>query len=891
MTTDPATPPTQAPKKTFTGRARRSTRTSVKVIDRLMKYVITVGGIGVTIFFATIVGFLFYVVVPLFRAPAVNQIITTELPAAASSATGPAARPVAMEVDEFIKSFWVLDSNAQFATYRTGGGELIASKALAKGAVTALASTRGKIAIGAPDGTVQLGQIKQETQFISELPDSMNGLKPEEAVAYQDGIAILTPSGQARVVRFASEMGDPLDITDGKPSAVDLVDYFADERAEGFVAFLNDGRLIFNVVSKTTNVMTGAVRREVSKYTLPRHATAPVGKPFALMLGLNARAVYVIYPDGTLIRYNTDDAAKAYIAEVVDVLPDADANVSAVRMLNGDTTLIIADSKGGVSGWFAAPFKAGIDPNTPDRVHMVKAHTLRPQSAAVVAIASSSRDRQFVTADAKGHVVLRHMTSGTDQAEQNVAGGRAVELLAIAPKGDAIIALDSTRNLTAWSLDNPHADGSMKALFFPVHYEGYAEPIHVWQSSAGTDAAEPKMSLVPLIFGTIKATFYALLFAVPIAILAAIYSSEFMQPQVRSVIKPVVEMMASLPSVVLGFIAALVLAPFLENVLPAVLMLFIAVPIGVMLFGFLWQALPPHITRAMPRALTFVIMVIVVFTSAWLCFIAGPVLERVLFYGDFKGWVGKRIGNGVPGWVILLTPIFTVILSLIFNLYIRRMIPFYRDASGGRVATVLIDLGRFAITAFIALSIALTLGTIFNFFGWDLRGEWTILGGQWAPIGGYVQRNTLIVGMVMGFAIIPIIYTVSEDALSSVPSSLRSAALGAGATPWQTAIRVVLPVAVSGIFSACMIGFGRAAGETMIVLMAGGNTALLDLNMFNGIRPLSANIAVELPEAPVNSTHYRVLFLSALVLFAMTFVVNTVAEIVRLRFRKRAYQL
>jgi phosphate transport system permease protein len=143
----------------------------------------------------------------------------------------------------------------------------------------------------------------------------------------------------------------------------------------------------------------------------------------------------------------------------------------------------------------------------------------------------------------------------------------------------------------------------------------------------------------------------------------------------------------------------------------------------------------------------------------------------------------------------------------------------------------------------------------------------------------------------MGFAIIPIIYTVSEDALSSVPDTLRSAALAAGATPWQAAVRVVLPVAISGIFSACMIGFGRAAGETMIVLMASGRTPIIDMNIFNGLSALSANIATELPEAPVNTTHYRVLFMSAVVLFVLTFLVNTTAEVVRLRYRKRAYQL
>jgi phosphate transport system permease protein len=155
----------------------------------------------------------------------------------------------------------------------------------------------------------------------------------------------------------------------------------------------------------------------------------------------------------------------------------------------------------------------------------------------------------------------------------------------------------------------------------------------------------------------------------------------------------------------------------------------------------------------------------------------------------------------------------------------------------------------------------------------------------------YIQRNALVVGMVMGFAIIPNIYTLAEDALNSVPSHLRAASLAAGATPWQTAIWVVLPTAMSGVFAAVMIGMGRAVGETMIVVMAAGNTPVLDWNIFNGLRTLSANIAVELPEAVIGGTLYRMLFLAALALFVITFVINTGAEVIRQRFRKRAFQL
>jgi phosphate transport system permease protein len=169
-----------------------------------------------------------------------------------------------------------------------------------------------------------------------------------------------------------------------------------------------------------------------------------------------------------------------------------------------------------------------------------------------------------------------------------------------------------------------------------------------------------------------------------------------------------------------------------------------------------------------------------------------------------------------------------------------------------------------------------------SFFGGDFR-VWL----KQALDLVYDQRNCLVVGLAMGFAVIPIIFTISEDSFSSVPDHLTAASLALGASRWQTALRVVLPTASPGVFSAVMIGFGRAVGETMIVLMATGNTPVLDWSIFNGMRTLSANIAVEIPEAPYGGTLYRTLFLAGLVLFVMTFLVNTLAEVVRQRLRER----
>ena len=151
----------------------------------------------------------------------------------------------------------------------------------------------------------------------------------------------------------------------------------------------------------------------------------------------------------------------------------------------------------------------------------------------------------------------------------------------------------------------------------------------------------------------------------------------------------------------------------------------------------------------------------------------------------------------------------------------------------------------------------------------------------------YDERNAMVVGFALGFAVIPIIFTLAEDAFSNVPPSLISASLALGATRWQAARTVAIPAASPGLFAAVMTGFGRAVGETMIVLMATGNTPILSFSPFNGMRTMSACIAVEMPEAPYGGALYRVLILTALLLFLVTFVLNTAAVIVAARLRKR----
>jgi phosphate transport system permease protein len=260
---------------------------------------------------------------------------------------------------------------------------------------------------------------------------------------------------------------------------------------------------------------------------------------------------------------------------------------------------------------------------------------------------------------------------------------------------------------------------------------------------------------------------------------------------------------------------------------------------------------------------------------------AAPVVERMLFAGDFRGWLDGQGGSGFGGWMLALVPLAAVVIAAVTGRFVqpwlRRAGARWSDRQAG-AASLLVFLG----SALAAVALAAAAAVFLDALRIDTRG---------GLFGTYVQRNALVVGLGMSFAIIPLIFTIADDALMSVPDHLRSASLGAGATPWQTAVRVIVPAAASGLFSAVMIGLGRAVGETMIVLMAAGNTPIIDWNLFNGFQTLSAAIATELPEAARGSAHYRVLFLAALALFVLTFIVNTAAELVRQRFRRRAHEL
>lgn len=145
--------------------------------------------------------------------------------------------------------------------------------------------------------------------------------------------------------------------------------------------------------------------------------------------------------------------------------------------------------------------------------------------------------------------------------------------------------------------------------------------------------------------------------------------------------------------------------------------------------------------------------------------------------------------------------------------------------------------------------------------------------------------NLLTVSLLMGFLVIPLVASLSEEALSSVPYELRDASYALGATRWETISRVTLPYALPGITAACLLGVMRALGETMVVLMVAGGAAIIPLSLTDSIRPLTSTIAAEMGETPVGSTHYHALFFAGLILLLITLLINLASIYVEKRGR------
>ena len=740
----------QLPKSIVAGSAGYQPR---YIKDRLARIVVLIGGIGVIVALLLIFVYLLTEVAPLFEGAELKARKSFPVPGDGS----PALYVAAEEQGEVGMRVGASGETSFFDIY-TGaarGSQLLPLGDRKLQDVFEVSTERALLAAGLSDGSVLLFQHQYDVSY----PNDKRQITPK----------LSFPRGET-----------PLAFMSAAPIQLSVRE---SENALMMVGAEVDGQVSLKTFEITTSLMGDSSVTES-----PVQVFKPPLKPDLLLLEPGMHWLYAIdKSSGKIALYRLSGAATP---ELVGV-SDSGAPIVAGQYLAGGISIVLAHADGRISQWFPAHDKTTGDSYV---AHVRDFHLSK--GAKATSIGAEARRRGFAVGDDQGRVSLFYATSGRLLHEQKALDA-PVRKLAFNSRAQLLMALGDDGKLVSYDVRNEHPEVSFRALWGKVWYESYNEPKLLWQSSSASADFEPKFSMAPLALGTLKGAFYAMIFAIPLAVLGAIFTANFMSAEMRQVVKPAVEVLAALPSVILGFLAGLWLAPFIETNLPGMFLTLILLPLSIPVFGYAWMRMPRALRLRVPMGWEAALLMPVMAFIMWLCFALAKPIETVLFGGNLQAWMDHTLGVG------------------------------------------------------------------------------------------YDQRNALVVGIAMGVAVVPVIFSIAEDAIFSVPKHLSLGSLALGATPWQTLVGVVMPTASPGIFSAIMIGLGRAVGETMIVLMATGNTPVTDMSLFSGMRTLAANVAVEMPESEVGSTHFRLLFLSGLVLFMFTFFFNTVAEVVRSRLRRK----
>ncbi len=726
--------------------------------DALARYGVVIGGLGVIVAIVLIFFYLLYVVLPLFGSATAASIAEYEVPENALGKT------VLLETEEQNEVAVRFTDSGHVVFFDVTTGETLLTQVVMvpEGVhITSFAQSslisQGAIAYGLSDGKVIV--VKQK--YLVTYPNNKRQITP--SIEYPLGKQpLVIDETNAALEKIAVKVEDDKTIVVAKAAnKVHLVSFVKEQ----------------SLFSDTATMTRTAAVLEASGKTI-----------VDLLIDKEDSQLYLVDDEGLLSAYDINDKAAPKLKHQQNVV-EAGKKITSLTFLNGDLSLLVGDSAGLVSQWTQVK-------NELNNLVFKNIRSFKVSNEAIIAVESEQRRKGFMAVDASGHVGIYHTTAERELIKEQVSTSPPVAAL-LSPRANRLLLESQDGKIYLWGIDNEHPEVSIKSLWQQVWYESYPKPDYIWQSSSASNDFEPKYSLVPLVFGTLKAAFYAMLVAMPLALMGAMYTAYFMSPKMRQVVKPSIELMGALPTVILGFLAGLWLAPFIEKHLAGLFLSLLSLPIAIMLFAFFWEYLPKTLRQKIPEGWDAAILIPVIILSTWLAFSVSVPLETLLFNGSLRDWFSQKYGIG------------------------------------------------------------------------------------------YDQRNALVVGIAMGFAVIPTIFSIAEDAIFSVPKHLTVGSLALGATTWQTMMRVVLLTASPGIFSAVMIGLGRAIGETMIVLMATGNTPVMDFSVFQGLRTLAANVAVEMPESEVDSSHYRVLFLAALVLFVFTFVFNTLAEIIRQRLREK----
>ncbi|EHI9241120.1 ABC transporter permease subunit [Vibrio vulnificus] len=708
--------------------------------DRLVRMAVTSGGVGVLAALVLIFVYLAMVVIPLF-SDAKLEPNKLSMPIA----TKP---PVAIAVDDYGLRALTITAGGRLTFWQLDSGEAVFEAQISENPTAFAKSVSALDSYGfvSQQGLVTLFKPR----FNSSLAKSVQ--RPEVEI-YSPSFDFRLAVQGSDIARFAFSNLEP------SPTLAWLT---------------NDGRVH---VRWQQSVQGEWVQRDFQFAT-----TFDVASQ--LLITPDGETLYVRSGSELVVAKKRDE--QFVVREIVDLtLGDQKHSVRQIDLLAGAYSLLVTHNDGRVSQWF----------DTRQQNQRKLTHIRDFKLASEVQFLLPDTHRKGFYSFYTNGTLQSHYTTSEKLALFLRAYQQAPQMAAMSNNEQYLLAYFPER-LTLATVDNPYPEISLSSLWQKVWYEGYPEPEFVWQSTSASDDFEPKFSLIPIAFGTIKAALFAMLFSVPIAVLGAIYTGYFMAPKMRRIVKPSIELMEAMPTVIIGFLAGLWFAPIVEQHLISVVLLMVVLPLSTVFIGGLWTLLPSTIRHRIPNGWHALILIPSMVLVVALGMQFAPELEALFFAGDIR-----------------------------------------------------LFLSQYGI--------------------------------------GFDQRNAMVVGLAMGFAVIPTIFTIAEDAIFSVPKHLSDGSLALGATAWQTLTHVVILTASPGIFSAIMMGLGRAVGETMIVLMATGNTPLMDWNILEGMRTLSATIAVELPESEVGSSHFRLLFLAALLLFVFTFAVNSLAEWVRQRLRDK----
>lgn len=873
-------------------RVRRNSRVALrsKFVDSVMGMLIAVGGVSTILALLLVVMVLIGTVLPLLRPTDIGEWQRIQSPIYAH-----------FGIDDNGTTIWGVDDLGKVEARSLQNGSLLVEyPAFAKSeAPTASMPTCSvcspgtrALAFGFEDGSIRTSNISFQEELLG--PASNSGSRVLPSSAESEGVMSEGAMFQAvddlglRRIKIAPVVwSERLRISD---NPIVALDYIPAEAAAPFVES-EPARLaaIDRDATGNSKLLWAAIRKpafalsdtelEVSCIETEILSRAKDGKPMAIMAVADQRHVVVIWASGTVDRYSVSKNSIEYQESVSLVL--GKEKLTRVSIVSGRQTLVCGTNQGRLLAVTVA--NAGTSSSmTPgnDGFEIRISHQLPLGDAGIVAVASAPNSKLVAALDEDDQIHLAFLTTDKVLAQDTLSLSeskiQSSALLAFDARAESLY-LATNSELWKSKLEARNYDASAKTYFSRVWYEGHDSPEYIWQPSAANESSEAKLSLIPLLFGTIKATCFAMLIAVPLALMAAIYSSEFFSAPVRSSVKPAIELMASIPGVVMGYIVAVVFAPVLrENVVP----LFVAavmVPVTYLFLGRLWAILESNLTIRSRKRFEFLLLLVAIPLSLFVCKFLARIFEFWWFEGNFLQWISTKSGAGTGGWIITLFPLLSFILIASFATRLNRLCS--RLAVGN--TQHLLRASVIAVFPAVILVLSWWLASTLDSFGWDLRDS---------LMNSFQERNAMLVGFALTFCVIPLVFTLADDALQAVPKDQRFASFACGATTWQTTMRIVIPSAVSGLVSACVVGLGRVVGETMIVLMVVGNTPLMEWNPFSGLRALTATLATELPEAAKGSTHYRTLFLAALMLFAFTLAANTLAEYVRLRGRKRMRQ-